>query len=871
MLVSKLRIIISTLVITFMFMSAIVVDNDSADAIGSLTAAADSQFTVSAPSFSAGPNAATTFSYTPTLGSPIAAADSPSIDFSISGIQLANSSYYCNDSDPGFECNDISISGVLRSNVSVSASSRYRGSQLDVSISWGAPDQSYGGVSTYVDLNPGASVQAVLAAGLFTWIPMDAYATAIARDNNNWVQVATSYFQNGIFAELPQKTIVFDANGGDGSMYNQASSYATTIRESSFTRNGFAFLGWSTSSTGPVSYLNEASYSFASDTTLFARWAPANSPAMTTPGGFVQGSNPSTISVTWQSTVDMPLQSSAGNATLAFTLNGLQNDPNFSNANTKRYRVNCYNPSAQTPCYGISLSSSSGALANVTKYVSAYSSNSVTFQFWVGLNAIPAGTTFTLTIPSGVVYLASNSFASVYTTDGNTTLETTSNTNFNAALSRSISYDSGGGTSLSSGTFTGNVAQPSTITKAGYSFAGWFAASSGGSALTFPYTPPGTGAVTLYARWTPTSNAVTYDVDGGSAIANGFFNTGGTLTLPSAPTKTGYTFVNWFEAASGGTALGSTFSPSATGPITIYARWSPNSNAVTYDVEGGSSVSSNSFTTGGTLTLPAAPTKSGYAFAGWYASPTGGSPLVSGYSPNATGPITLYAHWTVSSRTVTFDANGGTGTLASQTSGSSAQLTTNTITRTGYGFTGWNTAANGTGTSYAVDATYPFTSSETLYAQWRALPATPVAAVDIQVPVGSAIANAPVDLDVDGLKDQTGYTVTVHSTPQIIDQGTIWSGRLNTTVRIPSNLEAGWHRLVIEGTAADGTPWTEESYFKVSPGGILLATSEVVPAELAMTGSNSVPVFYGAGALIIFGIVFMLANTTLRRRVKRND
>jgi uncharacterized repeat protein (TIGR02543 family) len=209
--------------------------------------------------------------------------------------------------------------------------------------------------------------------------------------------------------------------------------------------------------------------------------------------------------------------------------------------------------------------------------------------------------------------------------------------------------------------------------------------------------------------------------------------------------------------------------------------------------------------------------------------------------------------------------------MANQTSGSAVLLSTNTITRTGYGFTGWNTAANGSGTAYAVDATYPFTSSETLYAQWRALPAAPVAAVDIQVPVGSAIANAPVALDIDGLKDQTGYVVTVFSTPQIVDQGTIWSGRLNTTVRIPSNLEAGWHRLVIEGTAADGTPWTEENFFKVSPGGILLATSEVVPAELAMTGSNAVPVFYGAGALIIFGIGFLIANTTLRRRVKQKD
>jgi len=47
-------------------------------------------------------------------------------------------------------------------------------------------------------------------------------------------------------------------------------------------------------------------------------------------------------------------------------------------------------------------------------------------------------------------------------------------------------------------------------------------------------------------------------------------------------------------------------------------------------------------------------------------------------------------------------------------------LTLNTFTRTGYSFSGWNTAANGSGTSYADGASYPFTADATLYAQWTA-------------------------------------------------------------------------------------------------------------------------------------------------------
>lgn len=70
------------------------------------------------------------------------------------------------------------------------------------------------------------------------------------------------------------------------------------------------------------------------------------------------------------------------------------------------------------------------------------------------------------------------------------------------------------------------------------------------------------------------------------------------------------------------------------------------------------------------------------------------------------------------SSTVTFDPNGGTGTTATQTASSATALTANGFTRTGYTFAGWNTAASGSGTAYANGASYPFTSSTTLYAQW---------------------------------------------------------------------------------------------------------------------------------------------------------
>ena len=59
---------------------------------------------------------------------------------------------------------------------------------------------------------------------------------------------------------------------------------------------------------------------------------------------------------------------------------------------------------------------------------------------------------------------------------------------------------------------------------------------------------------------------------------------------------------------------------------------------------------------------------------------------------------------------VTFDANGGTGTMPAESSNGAAVRSTDTFLCTGYTFAGWNTAAKGSGMSYADAATYPFSA-----------------------------------------------------------------------------------------------------------------------------------------------------------------
>ena len=104
---------------------------------------------------------------------------------------------------------------------------------------------------------------------------------------------------------------------------------------------------------------------------------------------------------------------------------------------------------------------------------------------------------------------------------------------------------------------------------------------------------------------------------------------------------------------------------------------------------------------------------SGKAFDGWNTAADGSG---TDYAVGATisSDITLFAQWK-DAYTVTYKANGGAG--ADVVDDAASEVASNPFSYSGHSFTGWNTAADGTGTSYAVgDAV---TSNLTLYAQWE--------------------------------------------------------------------------------------------------------------------------------------------------------
>jgi len=188
-----------------------------------------------------------------------------------------------------------------------------------------------------------------------------------------------------------------------------------------------------------------------------------------------------------------------------------------------------------------------------------------------------------------------------------------------------------------------------------------------------------------------TSYTLTFDTNGGSAIAPITQDYGTAITAPADPTKTGYTFAGWTPAIP------------ATMPaenMTIKAKWTMNQYTLTFDTNGGSTIAPITQDYGTAITAPADPTKTGYTFAGW-------TPAIPTTMPAEN--MTIKAKWTVNQYTLTFDTNGGS-TIAPITQDYGTAITAPADpAKTGYTFAGWTPA---------IPATMP-AENLTVTAQWR--------------------------------------------------------------------------------------------------------------------------------------------------------
>ena len=210
-----------------------------------------------------------------------------------------------------------------------------------------------------------------------------------------------------------------------------------------------------------------------------------------------------------------------------------------------------------------------------------------------------------------------------------------------------ITFDSNEGSAVSAITqdFGSSVTQPSDPTLAEYTFEGWFTDDT--TFLNeYTFTTMPAQNITLYAYWVAVpanQSTVTFNSNGGSAVTAITQEEGTSVSAPTDPTKSGYTFAGW--------KLGSEdksfpFNMPAE-DITLDAQWTIVTYSITYELDSGTNgANPATYTvTTATITLIAA-TKDGYTFGGWYDNSGFNGDAVTSIVLGSTGNKTLYAKWT---------------------------------------------------------------------------------------------------------------------------------------------------------------------------------------------------------------------------------
>lgn len=340
-----------------------------------------------------------------------------------------------------------------------------------------------------------------------------------------------------------------------------------------------------------------------------------------------------------------------------------------------------------------------------------------------------------------------------------------------------LSYGANGGTGAPS-SYTATIynaehsykftLSSTTPTRTGYTFLGW---SKSSTATSSSYSPGDTIILsesdTLYAVWKVNTFTVNYysnyadycelDVavststnvkvhsqvfNYSTAYDNGlsdYTSEGGAVHM----TRTGHTGTGiWNTSADGtGTSVDESTSfesgqkvaeafgksiKTGDASVNVYAQWQINTYTVSYNANGGSGAPSKQTKTyGQTLTLSTTkPTRTNYTFQGWGTSSSDTTvDYNAGGSYTANANITLYAIWKLNTYTISYNLNGGVGTVESQTKthGVGITLRNDVPTRSNYKFLGWSVSSNDTKPTYKPGDTFTSNANTVLYAIWERL------------------------------------------------------------------------------------------------------------------------------------------------------
>ena len=338
-----------------------------------------------------------------------------------------------------------------------------------------------------------------------------------------WVSIAS-----------PAYTVIYHTNGGTGTVpaaqvVNVGSS-VTLASGSGFTRSGFTFDGWNTSTAGTgTNYTAGAAFTPTANITLYARWVPVTSPAYTviyhTNGG--TGTAPATQSVNAGSSIT--LASGSELARSGFTFDGWNTSTAGTGTNYTAGAI--FTPTANTILY-----------ARWNPIISP--DYTVTYHINGGTGTVPAaqtvnaGSSVTLASGSGLT-------RSGFTFDGWNTSTDGTGTDYNAgavftstaditlyakwtSTAYTVTYSINGGTGTVPAVQSVNIGSSVTLaggngfTRSGFTFGGWNTSTAGTGtnySAGAAFTP--TANIVLYARWNSVAVRTFYEQVAAYATATG--------------------------------------------------------------------------------------------------------------------------------------------------------------------------------------------------------------------------------------------------------------------------------------------------------------------------------------------------------------
>ncbi|MBQ3016970.1 MAG: InlB B-repeat-containing protein [Clostridia bacterium] len=530
-----------------------------------------------------------------------------------------------------------------------------------------------------------------------------------------------------------ENALAFSANGGSGEMgsITLLTDESTVLPANTFVRVGYDFLGWSTSPTGTVEYGDTESYTMggSASAVLYAVWQARINTLILNANNDGDKSDQQIISKGTDEVFDLPKNTFAipGYTFLGWSY---KYDGSVNFTDEASYKMS---HEESVTLYAVWQANSNEIIfsANIDGVVGTMQNQIIKTDATAKLNKCrfkKDGYTFLgwSTTADGEVELA----------DGEEYLMTSAPSRTLYAIwskdSYTIRYVLSGGINSNDAVYAYDV-ESDTITlgipaRAGYTFVGWYTEPEMVTAI--QAIERGTfGDIVLYAKWIVNTNKLYLDPNGGEGAVDPIeMVTDSAQYIPAVNTifyKNGYTFVGWSKTPTGEVVYSdnASYTMGTDAEYTLYAIWKRDTYTITYELDRGINASNpTSYHVESDTIELLEPTKSGFTFLGWYTDPSMTSGRITAIESGSHGNLVLYAKWSANTYTVTFNPNGGEGTMASQTmkSGEIQNLSENLFFRndTHPTFLGWALTPNGrlvytNGEAFRMEA-----ADITLYALW---------------------------------------------------------------------------------------------------------------------------------------------------------